>query len=388
MVRHAEGASSTTIEDIHPSPRRLARASLAGPQREPEAAAIRNMKATETAMSIGGDLRRGPLTVADICQIHQSLMHGDELYMTRHEPGSVRVSQNWIGGGNLSPTPDQAIFVSPPPETVPALLEDLAAYMNDDRELPLIQSSIAHARFEHIHPFPDGNGRTGRALVHMLWARRSIITANSTIPVSAYLAKHKDAYFGCLSSAHASVCAEGSPEQSWGGVVDLFASAGEHGCDLTEAIRFHVRKMTSRWAAQVPAKRRSVTRKLLESLPRHPVVDAADVSRRFGCTERRAQQSLQTLAAAGILQTRNLAKGRRAHEAVALLNLYSSAASADNPHSDMAETTAAARLSEMAAQEAARAGQRRTVCGAETARAGRCQRPLGADQRCPHHGRR
>lgn len=331
MVKHAESSSSTTIEGIYPSPRRLARSAVTGEGRETEKSALRHVAATETAMRIGADQSRGPVSVDDIREIHRVLMSGDPDYL--HEPGEFRATQNWIGGGEVNPTPDNAIFVSPPTEDVAALMDDLLSYINDDSELALPQSAAAHARFEHIHPFPDGNGRTGRSLIHLMWARRRLITEDSTIPVSAYLARNKQNYFDQLAASHAAVCA-GEDAGAWEGMGGLFADAAEHGCFLADVIRGHVREIMERWRPRLRARQRSVVTQVFDSLPRHPVTDAAIVAETWGCTERRARQALRSLAGGGVLEARSLARGRRGYEATGLLDLYAAAMS-DRAVNDM-----------------------------------------------------
>lgn len=342
MVKYSESSSSTTIEGIYPSPRRLARSAVTGEGRDAETAALRHVAATETAMRIGADKTRGPVAVDDLREIHRVLMDGDPEY-AHHQPGEFRRTQNWIGGGEIDPTPDKAVFVSPPPGDVPSLLDDLLDYINDDSELALPQSAVAHARFEHIHPFPDGNGRTGRSLIHLMWARRGMITEESTIPVSAYLSRRQHDYFDCLAASHAAVCAGEQPAAAWGGIVGLFSDAGEHGCFLAGLIRGHVKDIMGRWRTRLTARRKSVINQVLEDLPRRPVIDAAMVAGAYGCTQRRARQALQALTAAGILETRSLARGRRGYEAVALLDLYTAAMS-DRPVNAMEHVRESERL--------------------------------------------
>ena len=89
--------------------------------------------------------------------------------------GVIREEQNWIGGSSYNPC--SATFVPPPAEHVQGLLEDLTVYINGDEHPALVQAAIAHAQFETIHPFADGNGRTGRALIHIILRRRGLAPA-------------------------------------------------------------------------------------------------------------------------------------------------------------------------------------------------------------------
>ena len=101
--------------------------------------------------------------------IHRILM---ERSATPEIAGVVRTVQNWIGGSSYNPC--SAAFVPPPPDTLDTLLDDLLAYVNADDHPALVQAAIAHAQFETIHPFADGNGRTGRTLIHVILRRRGL----------------------------------------------------------------------------------------------------------------------------------------------------------------------------------------------------------------------
>ena len=161
LIRRAESAASSTIEGVHPSARRLARAeaqlSLFGdtPNRS-DMEALRNVFAVEKALAVGNEHR--PITVMDVRDIHAVLM-GDE----DPRAGQMRTTQNWIGGGYLS-SPVTASFVPPPAGNVPELMEDLIRCINRPAGSPVMQAALVHSQFETIHPFGDGNGRTGRAL--------------------------------------------------------------------------------------------------------------------------------------------------------------------------------------------------------------------------------
>src|SRR5207302_3067265 len=105
--------------------------------------------------------------------------------------------QNWIGGNDYNPC--GADFVPPPPEFVPDLLLDLVAYLDSDDYSPLVQAAIAHAQFETIHPFADGNGRVGRALIHAVLRRRGL-APRYVPPISLVLATESRSYIGGLTA--------------------------------------------------------------------------------------------------------------------------------------------------------------------------------------------
>jgi len=104
--------------------------------------------------------------------------------------GQVRTTQNWIGGNDFNPC--QAAFVPPPPEYLAGLLEDLCLFINRDDLPGTVQAGIVHAQFETIHPFADGNGRTGRALIHVVLKRRGL-ARHLVPPISLALATRASA---------------------------------------------------------------------------------------------------------------------------------------------------------------------------------------------------
>src|SRR5437879_7913220 len=151
--------------------RTLARAEVhqeAGRRVGPEAAEIlANIDAMQLAIERTSST--SGITPQDILDIHRALLARAP---NAHIAGRIRTAQNWIGGNDYNPC--GADFVPPPPEDVQRLLVDLCAVCDDEGLPPLVQAAIAHAQFETIHPFDDGNGRTGRALVQIILRRRGL----------------------------------------------------------------------------------------------------------------------------------------------------------------------------------------------------------------------
>lgn len=158
-----------------------------------------------------------PLSLRFIREIHQELMK-DARSTHFSDPGNFRKSQNWIGGTN----PNNAAFVPPPPEEMKKALNDFENFLNSEDELlPVIKAGIIHAHFETIHPFLDGNGRTGRILITLyLWLEK--LLDKPILFLSAYFKKHQQLYYDKLSQYHL----EESNIDSWlefflDGVIDV-----------------------------------------------------------------------------------------------------------------------------------------------------------------------
>jgi Fic family protein len=165
----SESAASSRIEGVHLSHKRLARAAYQadkGRRDHRAAEVLGNVEAMKRAIDFGAAATA--LAVADIEDIHRTLLR----FTADADIAAVlRTKQNWIGGNDYNPI--GASYVPPPHDSIRSLLTDLCAFMNRDDLAPVAQAAIAHAQFETIHPFPDGNGRTGRTLVYTVLRRRS-----------------------------------------------------------------------------------------------------------------------------------------------------------------------------------------------------------------------
>jgi Fic family protein len=178
------------------------------------------------------------ITVDGLLEMHRRLLAGTRL---EDHGGKIRTSQTWIGGSDYNPC--SAAFVPPPPDYVEALLEDLCEFCNSDMLPAVAQAAIAHAQFETIHPFADGNGRAGRALIHVILRRRRI--APRFVPlISLVLATHAGAYIDGLSRTRY----EASPDSreamaainSW---VAFFAGACRRAVSDAEAFEHRVAEL-------------------------------------------------------------------------------------------------------------------------------------------------
>jgi Fic family protein len=185
LLLREESVASSKIEGLEVGGRRLLRAEAArllgeAPSDVTAAEVLGNVDAM--AWAIRGVQESATITLAHLLEVHRRLLTGTRL---EAYGGEVRQEHNWIGGSSYNPC--SAAFVPPPPEMVPALLHDLVAFCNDDSLPAVAQAALAHAQFEMIHPFVDGNGRTGRALIHLVLRRRGLAT-RVIVPVSLILA--------------------------------------------------------------------------------------------------------------------------------------------------------------------------------------------------------
>jgi Fic family protein len=292
LLLRSEALASSRIEGYQVSTLNLARALV-----DPRAArgSARTVAANVTAMevAIARADRPLPIGVGDIEGVHRVLM-AQEPHAT---PGRVREVQNWLGGRLDSPR--DADFVPPPADQLAALLEDLVAFLERD-DLPAVaQAAIAHAQFETIHPFIDGNGRVGRCLIHVV-LRRSRVAPRFVPPVSIVMASHPTSYVSGLVDFREGRIAE------W---VESFANAcrlaADHAADLADEIAALQRDWTRR-AGRPRAG--SAAAKLIAVLPAQPIVSAPTVRLAIGTSQQQALEGLKALAEVGVV--RQISEGR------------------------------------------------------------------------------
>ena len=337
LIRRAEGAASTTIEGIHPSARRLARAEArltSGGERprDPDIEALRNIRAVEHALAVAAQAR--PVTVADIGDIHDVLM-GDH-----PSAGLVRTIQNWIGTGSVYSTPLDAAYVPPPPEYVPRLLDDLVEYVNLPLSHPVVAMAVAHAQFEAIHPFGDGNGRTGRALMQLMLQRCRLSPA-CTVPISSSLALRRETYIDALDGAHIE-CRSDDPQRSHAmrDVVTLFADATADAARYAGQLIDRVGAIRAEWgrvAAEAGITPRSAGGQLLEHLTSNPALNAERAAVLLGSSWRTGARAVEQLEAAGILVQRNAGRRNRVFEAPAMTSAFAEAVNPSLTRAERAE---------------------------------------------------
>jgi Fic family protein len=303
-----ESVASSRIEGLVMSHRRLARAAVAEDDQYRDASAesiLANIAAMEHAITVTSAL--ATLTPAAIVDVHRVLMKDTR---DAHIAGVVRTSQNWIGGNNYNPR--GAAFVPPPADDVKRLLADLAELMNR-RGLPAtLQAAIAHAQFETIHPFPDGNGRTGRCLIHVIY-RRAALAPRFVPPVSLVLATDSDAYIRGLTAYRA------GNADAW--YLD-FALTVIKACRAARQLAHEVDQLEEQWLAQAGNPRRgSTARKLIQALPAQPILRVSQVIALTGARTTAAHKAMNDLHAAGVLKQVTVGRRNRAWEAVGLLGL-------------------------------------------------------------------
>jgi Fic family protein len=324
FLLRAESVASSNIEGLDAGPRRLveAEAALSRGGATADRVAVEvlgNIAAMESAIELA--LQSERISLADLLEIHRVLMERSP----RPELGGiVRERQNWIGGSSYNPC--GAVFVPPPPSHVDGLVQDLIESVNGDEHSPLVQAAIAHAQFETIHPFADGNGRTGRALIHAILRRRGL-SPKFVPPISLVLATWSDDYISGLTTFRHTHTAD-SPERSlavhtW---LRTFAGATLRACNDAQTYATRIDELVHQWRASLGTVRRgSAMHLLIEVLPGVPLLTVESAAGLIGRSDVATGAAINRLVDAGILTQRNIGKQRyRIFEAPTVLDLFTS----------------------------------------------------------------
>lgn len=242
-----------------------------------------------------------PVSIRLIREIHERLLQG--VRGSRLTPGELRQSQNWIGPGGC--TLNEATFVPPPPGIVPQTLGDLEHFLHGHTDLPLlIKIGLAHAQFETIHPFLDGNGRIGRLLITFLLCEGGVLH-QPVLYLSHYFKRHRQTYYDLLQNVR--------DEGAWEDWLAFFLrGVAEVSAKATDTARRILRLREEHRNAIAERLERAAGKghRVLENLYEHPIVSVADVRGWTGTTYPAANDLTERLAEIGILheitgQTRN-----------------------------------------------------------------------------------
>lgn len=309
QLLRSEAIASSQIEGIEvPSHRALAKA-VAGQQKKPSArAALANIDAVRWVYAWAATDE--PFSIKVIQQIHERLAQADPFLATH--AGQIRERQNWIGHDPY--TPANADFIPPPPRFVEALLEELCAYMNRADEPALIQAALAHAQFETIHPFADGNGRVGRALIGTILVRRGM--ARDVIPpVSLVLARKPGAYVHALTAWRH----DDDGARQW---VRLLAEAAEDAARASTRLAGQVADLQEQWLAQAGNPRSdSTAAAIVAALPACPILGADQAAAITGRSGVAARNALNQLEESEVLRLVTVGKRNRLWESTGLFAL-------------------------------------------------------------------
>jgi len=226
------------------------------------------------------------ITIKSILEIHNILC---SKFMPE-QAGKFREEQVWIGSkGNIPHTAD---FVPPHHSRIKQYMKDFLKFTERNDIHPIILSAIAHAQFETIHPFADGNGRVGRILIQMLLANKGLIRT-ATVPLSAGLLANKNEYYKALDDYRAG---------NYLPIIKQICISASQAINASWEIAGKIEKLRNKWFGNLKARRDSVVWKIVDYLFEQPVINAQTVSLKFGVADISARVAIETLLKTGIIK--------------------------------------------------------------------------------------
>lgn len=316
FLLRSEAIASSKIEGLQVSPQQIALAELA----QTDDTVVHGFSANAQLVAnnitalrqASTDLARSDsISVDDIDALHRALLPNEKHH-------GLRTVQNWIGGNDWNPI--GAEYVPAPPDEVADLMADLCAYLNAGVHAALIQSALVHAQFETIHPYTDGNGRVGRALIHTVLVRRGVTPA-ALLPISLVLLTRSEDYLkGLISYRYTTPIDSPDAHRAAAAWLTVFLDAVEMAVDQAGRFGVEVHGLQQTWAARVRDHRLasgkrgtprsgSATARLLSTLPETPVLTTRSAQKILGVSFPAARTALEELADAKVLHRKQVDRG-------------------------------------------------------------------------------
>ncbi len=287
LLLRTESVASSKIEQIQASVDDYARA-LHGVRANSSAVAMAAATAALEDM-IGTVGTAEHIGLYSITSAHAALMRDDPLESS--SAGQLRTVQNWIGGSDFSPR--GALYIPPPPETVPGYMDDLIAFTRRNDMPALLQAAVAHAQFESIHPFTDGNGRIGRALINAILRRRGA-TTRVVVPLASALVARREDYFDVLGSYRSGELAP---------LLGTITRSARIAAAESRTTADRLREIPSAWRELTgPMRAGSAIAKMLALLPGTPILSSDDAIALVDAPRSSVFDAIGRLRDAGVLR--------------------------------------------------------------------------------------
>ena len=281
-----ESVSSSKIEQVDAATEDYARA-LAGSRANDSATSM--VAATRALTDLVASAGRAEgITLREILSAHHTLMRDDA--SDGRYAGTIRTMQNWILGSDHSPR--DAVHIPPPPELVHEYMEDLLAYANRNDIPPLVQAAVVHVQFESIHPFTDGNGRIGRALINAVLRRRGV-TRSTVVPIATAMVANREKYFRLVNDYRA-----GELEPFVESLVSSTTIATEESRRTAERFR----DLPLEWHDALSPRSGSALETLVKNLLEHPVISFDEAIQITGTSPQPVYSAMDRLEQEGIVK--------------------------------------------------------------------------------------
>ena len=300
-LNRAEAIASSHVEGIVTTMRSLSllesqpRSSDPGRvERDRQALGAARLNAHAAAV---GARRTEPITSDDLREMHRRLFNATQQQIGS---GEYRDEQNWVGPSGAR-TPAAAVYVPPPHQTLMPLLEDLTRYASGPQLVqPLMKAAMCHLQFESIHPFVDGNGRTGRALLHCVLQRD--MPHQLPLPLSAAITERRQDYYASLRPYQTYIGPRDSDDRAAAAAASVayIAVAADVACDYTRAVAAVLADMQQRWT-DLRLRPHSAAAAVLHAMSTMPAADTTFLATTTGRSPRAVRRATRQLTDRGVI---------------------------------------------------------------------------------------
>lgn len=298
-----ESVASSKIEQIEASLDDYARALAGVKSNESAVSMVKSAQALHELVEAAGS---GRIEMGAILAAHHKLMEDDP---AEHAyAGRLRDVQNWIGGSDYSPR--GAVHIPPPHDLVAGYMDDLISFANRDDVPTVAQAAIVHAQFESVHPFTDGNGRIGRALINAVLRRRGL-TSGTVVPIASAMVAHTQRYFDLVNNYRT-----GALEPF---VLDVARSAQVASSEARTSAAV-LAGLPGQWAGISKPRAGSAAAAIIGILLEHPVISADGVEQLFHSVSSTAvYEALARLEKDGIIREVTARKRNKVWSAILVM---------------------------------------------------------------------
>lgn len=331
LVHWSEPIGSSHIEGVRPATHRILhalasdRAGISAVLEDDVAEVMRNISAHDRTLRAAAD---GQSTAGLIAEAHACLMEGDPM----KDGGQIRTVQNWVGDNT---GPQTALYIPPPADMCPDLLDDLCWYIENTAHSPVLAASVSHAQFELIHPFRDGNGRTGRVIMHSILRRLLDDDAAAIPPVSLALSRDSDPYIDALTAMtdHGPDPDDIARSRAALPIIETVCQAIFRACLAVVSYTEAIESIKSLWRSQTADDRNPCVAHAIESLPVYPSMTVHDLRSLSGASKRRCTDALHKLSDLDVVSPRSTSAGLTVYDADLVIAAYEvmSATICDSP---------------------------------------------------------
>lgn len=296
ILLRTEALSSTQIEHFNSSNKNIAIAQISNSSNFESNVIKDNLEAMNDVLNSNKEI-----SLDLLIEINKKVLNDDSV--------KIRDKVNWIGSSNS--LPQNAIYVPPHPELLQQYMDEFIKFTKRTDLHPLVHAALAHAYFEHIHPFEDGNGRVGRIIIQII-LKNSYFLENMFMPISAGLVKNNNEYINALNNFK-----DGNYET----IIELILNSVLSVVPIVYDVLDQVIILKASWQDKLKARKDSYIWKILDELIIQPVINVNYIKNKYNINDQAVRNSIKTLIEANIIAPINANKRNVLYESSEVLKI-------------------------------------------------------------------